>query len=1291
MEKPSGNQSLDSRSADSATGMQKPNNQPSLVLGAGQQPSILQLGGLQSYLILAAGQPVTALHGAGLNVVSLGNNLSILQANGLRLPIIQANGLQSLTSLTSGAKPTTSQAGSLQPQIFQLGGIQSPTVQIGSSVGAIGLQPTPYQLGGLQRQSSILQPSTVQIGPTGQFIGLQPQVFQPTEYQTQSTIASEIKSHGLPPVSYELSTPNIMVKRVNKEIQETRKKAGKLKSETVTYADVACSAYSVPKVKHTSTNTAKINKSIGCQANISLRNKSQGVQCPEGGNSNLIFCQTLQESSTQAEQTVWGSQAGVQDSDPSLQRSVMFVQDMGPVGNVLPAYEAWQADKLFLQDLQRIRRHRYMLYEPGQIQFDDVAIYFSKEEWEYLKEEDKDLYMEMMVKNYRTLHSLGWITVKPPLITMIEQGEDLYVKYPKQFGKSQIPGLLRKDSTGEKIVNSIVEEEYNLQKFSERLRKSIDDFLTFCIQQTEDMMSGAAMDLSASQQGFSEGPFCQVNPLLAIDERPFKCFRCERRFKRFCDLVSHQKFHPSENGFSCFKCKVPFKNVKALTKHELTHTGEKPFICPRCGKRFSTQQLLDKHLGVTLKKNPYVCAECGKRFAKKYSLRKHEMIHNREKPFLCSICGKGFTEEEEFNEHQRIHMEEHIYSCDFCGKRFSSKPSYEKHRQEHATSQLFPDSEQQGQLLLLKQIQDGESVLPKELNRLGDTDDIEFHDTYFQENCPKNRKAQSGSCSSCQIQKMSQSSVSSEQKVKQQTPFHVEPEHFTFGKIKCYRVGTPTGDHLDSPAKEESCPLKKEENSMDTISSIEQTSAIVKKEPDLNDGEQMPDPSFLIAHKTFQVQEEEASDEDNDAFTVQDDQLSESIPAIPISNDNIIEPHQIATNTGIDLICSLCREEFLCHRDLLTHMEIHGQESVTLSKSLRTPTGESGFADQPKSIRLFICSYCGKSYSRMTHFKVHLRIHTGERPFSCSECGKCFIRKSELVSHHRIHTGEKPFACSVCGKRFANRSNVNSHERIHKGEKPFACSDCGKCFTDSSGLHTHKRVHTREKPFLCSDCGKRFSTRSHLITHQRFHSGEAPFSCSECGKSFACNANLMTHQRIHTGEKPYFCKECGKCFSDRSCLFVHRRIHTGVQPYTCAHCGKFFPSRSHLVRHEIIHTGEKPFSCSECGKCFNSKTILVAHQRIHTGEKPFSCKECGKCFRGRSAVIAHQRIHTGEKPFSCSECGKCFTDHSGLITHRKLHAGNKDYKCIECGKCFVLKHYLTRHLAKHEVRAPVSS
>ncbi|XP_053546070.1 myb-related transcription factor, partner of profilin [Bombina bombina] len=59
--------------------------------------------------------------------------------------------------------------------------------------------------------------------------------------------------------------------------------------------------------------------------------------------------------------------------------------------------------------------------------FDEVAVYFSKEEWERLTEEQKVLYNEVMMENYQTLRSLGRIYVKPLIIAKLERGKDPYV------------------------------------------------------------------------------------------------------------------------------------------------------------------------------------------------------------------------------------------------------------------------------------------------------------------------------------------------------------------------------------------------------------------------------------------------------------------------------------------------------------------------------------------------------------------------------------------------------------------------------------------------------------------------------------------------------------------------------------------------------------------------------------------------------------------------------------------------------------------------------------------------
>ena len=94
------------------------------------------------------------------------------------------------------------------------------------------------------------------------------------------------------------------------------------------------------------------------------------------------------------------------------------------------------------------------------------------------------------------------------------------------------------------------------------------------------------------------------------------------------------------------------------------------------------------------------------------------------------------------------------------------------------------------------------------------------------------------------------------------------------------------------------------------------------------------------------------------------------------------------------------------------------------------------------------CEICRKTFLRPSALKVHMRIHSGDRPFKCPHCPRTFTQSGNLTVHLRKHSGEKPFACTICLKRFAQTNSLRVHIRRHTGEKPYQCGECQKRFAD---------------------------------------------------------------------------------------------------------------------------------------------------------------------------------------------------------------------------------------------------
>ncbi|XP_027623419.1 zinc finger protein 772 [Tupaia chinensis] len=371
-----------------------------------------------------------------------------------------------------------------------------------------------------------------------------------------------------------------------------------------------------------------------------------------------------------------------------------------------------------------------IIMDPIQVQvnFEDVFVVFSQDEWELLDETQRCLYHNVMLENFALMASLGcWHEMedeeRPFEESILIEGVS-QIRTPKEDLSMQkthpcdICGLVLKDILhlaehqeiypGQRSYMCVAFEKQFW--FSVKLHQHQKHYSGEKLFRRDE---GTAFLVNSFPRQLSERPFiteesykdfppsssiyqhhaphsewkphgntkCEENSHRG--QRHYKCSECGKAFSRKDSLVQHQRVHTGERPYECGECGKTFSRKPILAQHQRIHTGEMPYECGICGKVFNHSSNLIVHQRVHTGARPYKCSQCGKAYSHKSTLVQHESIHTGERPYECSECGKYFGHKYRLIKHWSVHTGARPYECIACGKFFSQSSDLIAHQRVH--------------------------------------------------------------------------------------------------------------------------------------------------------------------------------------------------------------------------------------------------------------------------------------------------------------------------------------------------------------------------------------------------------------------------------------------------------------------------------------------------------------------------------------------------------------------------------------------------------------------------------
>ncbi|XP_050098786.1 uncharacterized protein LOC126579337 [Anopheles aquasalis] len=387
------------------------------------------------------------------------------------------------------------------------------------------------------------------------------------------------------------------------------------------------------------------------------------------------------------------------------------------------------------------------------------------------------------------------------------------------------------------------------------------------------------------------------------------------------------------------------------------------------------------------------------------------------------------------------------------------------------------------------------------------------------------------------------------------------------------------------------------------------------------------------------------------------------------------------------------------------------------------------------------CNQCDKTFVTAVTLKMHIRLHTGEKPYKCDKCDKAFIRSDYLKTHEKTHrqqsflsllalTSKEPSTASEAG----DDSDVGEGQPVLRPDSTaVAMKSMIKREGQGNGEEEGAEVDEDEEEDAEdgdpsdeseADEGEDEEEEEEEDGAQVIKVMVKEASCSESENEDddeeeddeeeddeGTGEEAEERSSSQASKKHFNASNSTIDLPDRESATASLLQRNRAQPPSGREVAGAKEARASLhSNRSIVSGGESSNNGYDDHDEDDSASQTSDGQRMANGgggsywapgsgdPRPdkHSCPTCHKLFAWPKSLKIHMRTHTGEKPYRCDVCGKCFGRSDSLRGHKRTHSEEHQHQqqqqqrivqCHLCDLCCTSGEELVQHqLAVHGIQ-----